>query len=30
MLEVFSKDRGIDFEFFVFSNNEIKYTNKKL
>ena len=29
MLEVYLKDRGFDFEFFVFSNNEIEYTVKK-
>ncbi len=28
MLEIFSRDREIDFEFFVFTNNEIKYTTK--
>lgn len=28
MLEIFSRDRKIDFEFFVFSNNDIKYKTK--
>ena len=28
MLEIFLRDREIDFEFFVFANNEIKYTTK--
>lgn len=28
MLEIFSRDRGTDFEFFVFSDNEIKYKIK--
>lgn len=28
MLEVYLKDRRSDFEFFVFSNNEIQYTVK--
>lgn len=30
MLEIFLRDREIDFEFFVFTNNEFKYTTKKI
>ena len=29
MLEVFSRDRGTDFEFFVFSNDSIKYMTRQ-
>ena len=28
MLEVFSRDRELDFEFFVFTNGEIKYKTR--